>query len=377
MDAKFGRSPEQPHSIHGWVRTSVGVAALRDLGPEDIEDVVAYWYTSGDQHLDHLGIDRTLLGTVEHTRQRMLRAVRTGDPDQRSLAFAITVDGVFAGYTLLNRYTPTSTTPTGTSPIRVFGHRACRRPFIHTGSSVFRLGAHGALGPSNTDTECRREPHARPLPARRGDALRRTARRRGAPWRVSPAIRVSKGHPRFLRETGGKRSSGKPRAGRAPLPRPRGAIPGQPGTRRGGGSARHRRPALASRGRRPALSAAATVEDRCKVDGHKGAGKQRLAYRPYPLRASGRAGDEMGEITGGALIARCLANENIRFVFGLPCPEVDPLLAALDENSVRFFPVRHEAAGGPYGGGALQDDRPSGCGDRQSRGRDRPISFRA
>jgi len=105
MDAKLGRSPEQPHSIHGWVRTSVGVAALRDLGPEDIEDVVAYWYTSGDQHLDHLGIDRTLLGTVEHTRQRMLRAVRTGDPDQRSLAFAITVDGVFAGYTLLNHYT--------------------------------------------------------------------------------------------------------------------------------------------------------------------------------------------------------------------------------------------------------------------------------
>ncbi|HME71779.1 MAG TPA: thiamine pyrophosphate-binding protein [Myxococcota bacterium] len=53
----------------------------------------------------------------------------------------------------------------------------------------------------------------------------------------------------------------------------------------------------------------------------------------------------MREITGGSLIARCLANEGIRFVFGLPCPEVDPLLAALDEHSIRFFPVRHEAAG--------------------------------
>ncbi len=81
------------------------------------------------------------------------------------------------------------------------------------------------------------------------------------------------------------------------------------------------------------------------MDGHKGAeedndsriGRTRSA-RPAEQET------EMGEITGGALIARCLANEGIRFVFGLPCPEVDPLLAALDENSVRFFPVRHEAA---------------------------------
>ena len=52
----------------------------------------------------------------------------------------------------------------------------------------------------------------------------------------------------------------------------------------------------------------------------------------------------MTPITGGELLARCLANEEIRFVFGLPCPEVDPLLAALDENGIRFVPVRHEAA---------------------------------
>ena len=30
----------------------------------------------------------------------------------------------------------------------------------------------------------------------------------------------------------------------------------------------------------------------------------------------------MAEITGGELLARCLAGEGIRFVFGLPCPEI-------------------------------------------------------
>jgi acetolactate synthase-1/2/3 large subunit len=53
----------------------------------------------------------------------------------------------------------------------------------------------------------------------------------------------------------------------------------------------------------------------------------------------------MSDITGGELLARCLAAENIRFVFGLPCPEIDPLLAALEGNGIRFVPVRHESAG--------------------------------
>ncbi len=53
----------------------------------------------------------------------------------------------------------------------------------------------------------------------------------------------------------------------------------------------------------------------------------------------------MAEITGGELIARCLSNEGVRFVFGLPCPEVDPLLAALEAHEIRFVPLRHEAAG--------------------------------
>jgi acetolactate synthase-1/2/3 large subunit len=48
--------------------------------------------------------------------------------------------------------------------------------------------------------------------------------------------------------------------------------------------------------------------------------------------------------TGGELIARCLAAEGVRFVFGLPSPEVDPFLAALEGQGLRFVPVRHEAA---------------------------------
>lgn len=53
----------------------------------------------------------------------------------------------------------------------------------------------------------------------------------------------------------------------------------------------------------------------------------------------------MAELTGGEVLARCLANEGIRFVFGLPSPEIDPLLAALDALGIRLVPFRHEAAG--------------------------------
>jgi acetolactate synthase-1/2/3 large subunit len=50
------------------------------------------------------------------------------------------------------------------------------------------------------------------------------------------------------------------------------------------------------------------------------------------------------EITGGELIARCLANEGVKFLIGLPCPDVDPLLAKLDDYGIRLVPIRHEAA---------------------------------
>ena len=52
----------------------------------------------------------------------------------------------------------------------------------------------------------------------------------------------------------------------------------------------------------------------------------------------------MSEITGAELLLKCLVAEGVKFVFGIPCPEVDPLLAKLDQYGVRFVPVRHEAA---------------------------------
>jgi len=53
----------------------------------------------------------------------------------------------------------------------------------------------------------------------------------------------------------------------------------------------------------------------------------------------------MSEITGGELFARALAAEGIEVLFGLPSPEVDPLLAVLGDHGVRLVPIRHEAAG--------------------------------
>jgi acetolactate synthase I/II/III large subunit len=52
----------------------------------------------------------------------------------------------------------------------------------------------------------------------------------------------------------------------------------------------------------------------------------------------------MSEIMGAELLLRCLVGEGVKFVFGLPSPEVDPLLAKLEQYQVRFVPVRHEAA---------------------------------
>lgn len=53
----------------------------------------------------------------------------------------------------------------------------------------------------------------------------------------------------------------------------------------------------------------------------------------------------MATVTGGRVLARALAAEQVHFLFGLPSPESDPLLAELDEAGIRFVPVRHEAAG--------------------------------
>jgi hypothetical protein len=94
------------HSVHSSVTIPLGVAALRDFATEDIEAVVSYWFTSGDKFLDFMGVDRERLGTMDDTRRRFLRAIRTGDPSQKTFALAITLNGELAGYSLLNRYSP-------------------------------------------------------------------------------------------------------------------------------------------------------------------------------------------------------------------------------------------------------------------------------
>lgn len=89
---------------HAIINIPAGVAILRDLEAEDIEQIVRFWYGSGEDFLVYLGIDKVRLGTPEDTRQRFIRAIRSADRDQPSVAFAVTVNGEFAGYTLLNRY---------------------------------------------------------------------------------------------------------------------------------------------------------------------------------------------------------------------------------------------------------------------------------
>src|SRR5208283_612056 len=60
--------------------------------------------------------------------------------------------------------------------------------------------------------------------------------------------------------------------------------------------------------------------------------------------ARGFSENYMAQITGAELVLKCLAVEGIKFFFGIPCPEVDPMLAKLDDYGMRFVPVRHEAA---------------------------------
>ena len=93
-------------SVLASVRTPAGPATLRDLDPSHIDAIVQYWHTSSDEFLSFMGIDRSRLGTREEARQRLMRAIPTGNVEQSTLAFAITVEDKFAGYTLLNRYSP-------------------------------------------------------------------------------------------------------------------------------------------------------------------------------------------------------------------------------------------------------------------------------
>jgi hypothetical protein len=106
MNAPSERAGNPGRVVSTSINTKAGVAMLRELDPDDVDAIVRFWYDSGDELLDFLGIDRSRLGTVEDTQERFLRAIPTGDADQQNIGFAITVNGEFSGYTLLNRYTP-------------------------------------------------------------------------------------------------------------------------------------------------------------------------------------------------------------------------------------------------------------------------------
>ena len=52
----------------------------------------------------------------------------------------------------------------------------------------------------------------------------------------------------------------------------------------------------------------------------------------------------MGEITGGELILKYLAQENVSHIFGVPDFAYNPILGKLDKYNIRFVTPRHEAA---------------------------------
>jgi hypothetical protein len=91
-------------SVFASVKTTNGVAGLRDLTPADLPAVVDYWLWSPDEHLADMGVDRQLLGSQEDIHQRFANAIRTGNPSQSTMALGITLEDRLIGYTLLNRY---------------------------------------------------------------------------------------------------------------------------------------------------------------------------------------------------------------------------------------------------------------------------------
>lgn len=104
-DEPLTHPPDRPPTVHAAVETPVGTAILRDLVPADVDRILEYLHNAHDEHLNFL-LDRARLGMPDQTRRRFLSAMRSGDPNQRTIAFAISVDGAFAGYTSLNRHAP-------------------------------------------------------------------------------------------------------------------------------------------------------------------------------------------------------------------------------------------------------------------------------
>jgi RimJ/RimL family protein N-acetyltransferase len=91
-------------SIFASEKTANGMAGLRDLRAADLPAIVDYWLLSPEEHLAFMGVDRTRLGPKEEIQTRFLNSIPTGDPTQRAISLAITLDENLVGYTLLNRH---------------------------------------------------------------------------------------------------------------------------------------------------------------------------------------------------------------------------------------------------------------------------------
>ena len=95
---------ETGQQLLGRVETRSGVAALRDLQPDDIP-VVADYFVRPDAHLDTL-IDRSRMGSRDQLVRLFTAMIRNGDPAQNHVAFTVTLDGRLVGFTSLSRYSP-------------------------------------------------------------------------------------------------------------------------------------------------------------------------------------------------------------------------------------------------------------------------------
>jgi RimJ/RimL family protein N-acetyltransferase len=103
----------------GWVPPTTfyrfdsphGIVAVRDVEADDIEEFVRYWHESGDEHLRYLHVDRDKLGTPNDTRARFQASMRTGDLNQQTIAFSVTLEGSIVAYFNLNRYSPLQNYP--------------------------------------------------------------------------------------------------------------------------------------------------------------------------------------------------------------------------------------------------------------------------
>jgi hypothetical protein len=76
---------------------------LRDLEVRDIAAVVAYWHEGGADFFT-MNVDTAKLGTPDDTCKRFEASLRTGDPNQKRIGFAIDLDGRMVGYTVLSQH---------------------------------------------------------------------------------------------------------------------------------------------------------------------------------------------------------------------------------------------------------------------------------